>query len=176
MKGASHTLVIVLAAMFAIGANVTAARAHTFHTSLMQVEYNEAEQLVEISIQVFTHDLEDVLSRRNHKSVRLDKTPNARQLTLSYLNEVVNLKDGDGRIKNLSWVGMETQADAVWIYVETKMPEGIGQASLRNRIFFDLVNDQVDLVHIKYGGKKYDLVFKSGDNYKAITSASLVVK
>lgn len=152
------------------GGNSNAAALHTFHTSLMNAEYNEQEKTLEISIQVFAHDLENILGKRSGKRVRLDRTPDAGALTLRYLSEAVNLKNREGELKPFSWVGMESQADAVWLYVETKMPEGLEGAHLRNRIFFDLLGDQVNLVHIKYEGKKADLVFKPGEDYKAIVA------
>jgi DNA-binding sugar fermentation-stimulating protein len=135
------------------------------------MEYNAKEQSVEIAIQLFAHDLENVLSRRSGKRVRLDKTPTAPQLTLAYLTEAVNLKSRDGRLTTFSWVGMEAQADAVWIYIEAKMPEGLEGAALRNRIFFDLLNDQVNLVHLKFDGKKADLAFKRGDDFKTVSAS-----
>jgi hypothetical protein len=132
------------------------------------MEYNEQEQTVEISVQVFAHDLENILSRRSNKRVRLDNTPGASDLTLAYLRDAVNLKNRDGQLKSFEWVGMEAKADTVWLYVEAKMPEGLEGAQMRNRIFFDLLDDQVNLVHIKYAGKKADLVFKPGEDFKAI--------
>lgn len=141
---------------------------HTFHTSLMQLEYNAEEQTVEVALQVFVHDLENMLSQRSGKQVRLDKTPEAAALTLAYLNEAVRLKNREGQAKAFTWVGMEPSADAVWLYFETKMPEGLEGAQLRDRLFFEMLDDQVNLVHIKYAGKKADLVFKAGDEFKAI--------
>ena len=164
------------ALLLTVACEVPAAAAHTFHTSLMHIEYDEQEQLIEISIQVFTNDLEYILSRRSGKKVRLDRTPDAGQLTLTYLNEAVNLKNGDGRVKILSWVGMEPEADAVWLYVETKMPDGLEGIEIRNRLLFELVRDQVNRVHIKYGERKDDLVFKPGDDFKAILPAHRDVK
>lgn len=176
MKRKFLILTFLLASTLALGNVAYTVPAHTFHTSLMRVEFNEKEQLVEISLQVFTHDLENVLSRRSGKDVRLDKTTDVPQLTLAYVNETINLKCHDGRVKTLSWVGMEPQADAVWLYVETKMDEGLTGVELRDRIFFDLLDDQVNLVHIRYDDKKCDLVFKSGDDFKAITLAPRDVK
>lgn len=144
------------------------AAAHTFHTSLMSMEYNREEHLVEITLQVFTHDLETILTRRTGKSVHLDQTPNAEALTFAYLQEAVNLKNGAGETKALAWVGMELQVDRVWLYVEAKMPEGLSGAQLRDRLFFDLLDDQVNLVHLKDEDKKSDLVFKPGDGFKAL--------
>lgn len=144
------------------------ATAHTFHTSLMSVEYNHQEQLVEISLQVFSHDLETILTRRNRRNVRLGKTPDAEALTFAYLQEAVIIRNAAGEQKTLLWVGMETKANAVWLYFESKMPEGLDGAQLRNRIFFDLLDDQVNLVHLKDEDKKNDLVFKSGDGFKPV--------
>lgn len=158
--------------LLALVVGAPASSAHTFHTSLMQVEYNSQEQLVEISVQVFAHDLETILSRRSGKTVRLDRTPDAAALTLAYLRDVLNIKNRDGQEKSLAWVGMESQADAVWLYVEAKMPEGIANAQIRDRIFFDLLDDQLNLVHLKYEDKKSDLVFKPGDGFKAVAESS----
>jgi hypothetical protein len=148
-------------------------KAHTFHTSLAQMEYNAQEKSVEISLEVFTNDLEAALSRRNGKKVRLDKTEGAEGLVLAYLQDTLNLKNNRGEIKKLSWVGMESKADAMWLYVEAPMPEGLEGASLRDRLFFESLEDQVNLVHLKYEDKKSDLVFKPGDEFKAISSTRL---
>jgi hypothetical protein len=50
------------------------------------------------------------------------------------------------------------------------MPEGLESATLRDRILFETLEDQVNIVHLKYEGKKADLVFKPGDEFKAISS------
>ncbi|HEY0385483.1 MAG TPA: DUF6702 family protein [Pyrinomonadaceae bacterium] len=145
-----------------------AAAAHTFHTSLMSMEYNRQEQALEITLQVFSHDLEAILSRRSGKSVRLDKTPDAARLVFAYLQDAVNLRNNAGEMKSLEWVGMEMQADSVWLYVESKMPGGLTGAQLRNRVLFDMFEDQVNLVHLKDEARKSDLVFKPGDGFKPL--------
>jgi hypothetical protein len=142
---------------------------HTFHTSLMSIEYNHQEQLLEISLQVYTHDLETILSKRaGGKDVRLDKTPNAESLVFAYLQETVTVKNNSGDIKPLAWVGMEPQTDKVWLYFESKLPEGTNGTQLRNRLFFDLLEDQINLVHLKDQDNKSDLVFKPGDTFKPL--------
>ncbi len=145
-----------------------AATAHTFHTSLMSMEYNTQEQLVEISVRIFSHDLEAVLGRRSGKRVRLDRTPGVEELTFAYVQDAVVLKNGAGAAKSLAWVGMEAKADVTWLYFEAKMPEGLAGAQLRNRLLFDLLDDQVNLVHLKDSEHKSDLVFKPGDGFKPL--------
>lgn len=159
------TLLCVCAAL--LPQRATAA-AHTFHTSLMSLEYNHQEQLVEISLQVYTHDLETILTRRAGKDVRLDKTPGAAALIFAYLKDTITLKNGAGETRPLSWVGMEAQSDRVWLYFESKMPEGLAGAQLRDRLFFELLEDQLNLVHLKDEDTKNDLTFKPGDDFKPL--------
>jgi hypothetical protein len=167
----AQAFIVGLSIMLGCAAFPAGVAAHTFHTSLMEMDYNAETQSVEIAVQVFSHDLESVLTKRNGKSVRLDKTPNVAELTLAYLQSACTLKNREGQEKTFNWVGMEAKADAVWLYVETKMPEGLDGAEMRDRIFFEQLEDQVNLVHVKYNGKKADLVFKIGDEFKAIVEA-----
>lgn len=161
---------IIIAFLIVCVGSSALVEAHTFHTSLTRIEYNEEEQLAEITIQVFAHDLEDILTRRNDKKrVLIGKSPNAETLAFDYLQEAFTLKNNKGEIKELSFVGMEQKTDGVWLYLETKMPEGLYGASVRNKIFFDLLQDQVNLVHFKFDDKTVDFTFKSGSSgFKAI--------
>ncbi len=156
----------------ALTAGVRTVEAHTFHTSLMEMEYNAQNQSVEIAVQVFAHDLETILSRRAGRRVRLDRNSDAQALVFAYLREALNIRNREGQEKRLAWVGMESKADAVWLYVEAKMLEGLAGAQVRDRIFFDLLDDQVNLIHLKYEGRKADLVFKPGDGFKTVGEAA----
>lgn len=63
---------------------------------------------------------------------------------------------------------MKQETETTWIYVETKMSEGLSNASIQNKLFFELFSDQVNLVHLKFDDRKADLTFKPGDGFKAI--------
>lgn len=151
------SLVLIFLFLFA---STVGASAHTFHTSLTRMDYNADEKSVEITIQVFAHDLETALERKAGKRLNLEKTPEIGKIILAYLSERFVLKNKNGETKNLQWVGKEQSADAVWLYVETEMPEGLSGAKLENTIFFDLHNDQVNLLTCRFEGEKRDLVFK----------------
>lgn len=143
-------------------------KAHTFHTSLTRIDYNAAEKTAEITIQVFAHDLESAIEKRAGKHVNLEKSADAPKLILDYLNERFVLKNTAGDTKKLVWIGKEQSADAVWLYVETAMPEGLAGATLANSLFFDLANDQVNLVTARFAGKKADAAFKPNDKPKTL--------
>jgi hypothetical protein len=69
---------------------------------------------------------------------------------------------------------METKVDATWLYFEIKLPEGLAGAVLRNRIFFELFNEQVNIVNSVEGDTKIDLVFKRGDDFKSLSASESV--
>ena len=164
----------LIAGLAACGMLSLPALAHKFHESLAQLDYNEEARTVEMSFRLFADDLEESLSKRAGKKIRIDKAKDADALTLAYLQDAFELKNGEGRSKTFRWVGMEIQVDVVWVYVETDMPEGLDHAQLRNRIFFDLFDDQINRVNIRSGSAKAYYVFKPGDQFKPFSEAGPV--
>lgn len=142
--------------------------AHRFHTSLTRMDYNPEEKSVEITIQLFTHDLQAALERQEKTSINFEKTPKIDEIILKYLGERFVLKNKDGAIKKLKWIGMELETDSIWLYVETAMPEGMASATLENRIFQEIFADQANLVTARYENKKVDLVFQTNERAKEI--------
>ncbi len=144
--------------------------AHRFHTSLTRIEYNAREKNVEITIQLFTHDLMPLLERKSGKRVELDKSPEIDKIILAYLNENFVLTDKQGAAKKLKWIGRESDADSIRIYLETASSESLENYQLKNTIFFESFPEQTNLVVCRYDGKKADLMFKVGDKIKEIKS------
>jgi hypothetical protein len=141
--------------------------AHKYHTSVTRLEYNAEERAVEITIQTFADDLEDILSKRAGKSVRLDASKDVDRLAFDYVRSVIELKSRSGK-SELQWVGMEAKGGTAWLYVLAKMPEGLSKATVRNSLLFDLFEDQVNIVNVWYDTKETSLVFKRGDNLQEI--------
>jgi hypothetical protein len=140
------------------------AAAHKYYASLARAEYNDETKTVEVALRVFADDLELALTRRSGRKVYLDKTKDAADLALAYLRETFEVGGRDGRRVELRWVGMETQGDVAWLYFEAPLPEGPSGATLRDRVLLELFRTQVNIVNLRYGGAKLDLVFKRGDD------------
>jgi len=158
-------VICTLVATTAIDALASPARpAHKFYTSFAQVEYNDERKTVEVALRIFADDLENILTKRHGKPVRLGKTDGAAKLVFDYLKDFFQLKNRDGAAKEFEWVGMEAKGDLAWLYFEAKMPEGVTSASLRNRLLLDFSDEQVNIVHLKADGRKADLVFKASDS------------
>jgi hypothetical protein len=156
---------VLLVIMTAAGLKVSA---HTFHTSLMRMEFNETEKTLECTLQVYSHDLELALNKRAGKSISLDESAAVDQLIQGYLREMLILKNSQGDIKTFSWVGKESLGDSQILYFEAKMPEGLDGAVLSNRLMFDIADDQVNMVNVLNQGEKIDFAFRKGEETRAI--------
>jgi hypothetical protein len=146
---------------------------HKIHVSVTNLEFNQPRQTVEIVIRVFTDDLENALSRRANRSVKIDPATAGRdrkvvELVMAYLRSSFELKNKAGRTVALSWNGIEGQPDMFWIFVKGRTPGGLEGAQLRNKIFCDLFDDQVNIVNAKHQGKQVGLMFESKDDFKIL--------
>lgn len=141
---------------------------HVYHTSLTRINYKAQGKLVEISVQLFTHDLTPTLERRAKRQIDYEKTPDIDKIIFDYLNEKFILKDKSGAAKKLVWVGKEVEVDTVYVHLEAESSEDLENFSLQNTLFFESFPEQTNLVTIRSDAKKADLLFKVGDKYKEI--------
>jgi len=173
MKFTSYILSLALVASgLSLSRVIPTAAAHKFHTSFTEAEYNARERSLEITLRTFPDDLENILSRRKGKSVRLDQKKETEALLAAYLQETFQLKTARGETVKLSWVGMDAGVDSAWLYFEARMPDGFAGATLRNQFLFDLYDDQINLVNVKHDEQKRALTFKNGDNFQTLAPQS----
>ncbi len=128
---------------------VASASAHRYHTSLTRMDYNREEKLVEVSMRLFTHDLERVLEKQTKRRIDLEKTAKIDELVFDYLKANFILKDKNGSIKNLVWVGKELDVDKISVYIEIPLEEKPENFSLRNTVFFESFSEQTNLVTVR---------------------------
>ncbi len=141
---------------------------HTYHTSLTRINYNPKDKLIEISIQLFTHDLTPTLERRTKTQIDYEKSTDIDKLIFDYLNEKFVLTDKNGAAKKLVWVGKEVKTDTIYVYVEAESTEDLENFNLQNTLFFESYPEQTNLVIARWNEKKTDLLFKSGDKFKEL--------
>ncbi|HZF39944.1 MAG TPA: DUF6702 family protein [Blastocatellia bacterium] len=150
---------------------------HKIHVSVTNLEFDRPKQMVEIVIRVFTDDLENALSRRAKQAAPIDPATAGKdrqfiEPAMAYLRSSFELKNKTGRPVVLSWNGIEGQpdgqADMIWIFVKGRMPGGLEGAQMRNKIFCELFDDQVNIVNAKHQGKQFGLMFEAKDDFKIL--------
>jgi hypothetical protein len=127
--------------------------AHEFYLSVFYVEIHPERQTVEMSIKVFTDDFEQALRERFGQAVFMDQADTLTPYVMKYLQERVKISDGSKNIQ-LHWVGLESDPDVTWIYVESKTGVSGNQLRFQISFFQELFSSQTNIVHLQYKGRK----------------------
>lgn len=127
---------------------------HPLHLSVSDVVYKPENKSLEITQRLFSDDLEDALRHHSGKKTDVLNPANAEQLSAligDYLSENFELQL-NGQTVQPNYLGYEIEGEAVWVYLEVSNVKRIRQIGVRNTIFFELFDDQVNLINIEKEG------------------------
>ena len=143
---------------------------HPVHTSITQMQYNAAEKTFEVSLRVFTDDLEEALTKENNNQrVRLsDKDANG-PLVERYVRKHFGLTSASRQRKPFRYLGKEQEVDATWIYVEVPYNEPVQGSLLQQSMLMDLFDDQMNLVNVSYLTEKKTVLFRKSNTQQVLT-------
>ena len=138
-------------------------KAHAFHTSLSEVHYNTKEKSLEISIRMFTDDLEEALTKANNgqKIMIGGKHDNSDAILSRYIQQHFAIVTPQKSRKKLNVLGKELEGDATWVYVEIPECQDLKSHVLYNSIMQELFEDQSNLVNFFYLNHKKTFLFNA---------------
>ncbi len=136
---------------------------HDFHTSLTEINFNSKTGSLELSVRVFTDDLELTLTNFNKgKLVKIeDPEATVNPLIEQYIRKNLALISPDKEVKFGKFYGKEKEADATWIFLEIFDCKQVKNFTLYNTIMQEMFADQTNLVNIIYPSQKKTIVFDS---------------
>lgn len=161
------SIVLVLLGLF-IGFTV---QAHDYHASITDVTYNPKTQNLEVALRVFTDDLEEALSQKNKGKVSYSsQSDKIKQYIAEYVNASLSFELVAGKPLKQRIIGSEEETEAVWIYLEVPVQKAaLSQLYVKNAVFTELFNDQMNVVNINYKGKTSSVLLQKNDVEKKIT-------
>jgi hypothetical protein len=129
---------------------------HPFYISMTDINYNDKNKSVEISIRIFTDDFEKTLRKNCDCKVDLtnpqDKAAMER-LVVDYIQKNLQIKlNGHGKV--LQYHGFQKEEESTWSYFIINNIEKVDKIELTNTILHDYQDDQINMVHIKANGKE----------------------
>ena len=137
---------------------------HPIHLSICEIHHNPVSKKLEISLKIFTDDLEEALLMQGTppQYIATDKErKEANQHIFRYIQEGFWIIE-NGKKVQLSWVGKELSEDlmAVWCYMESE-PIGLSKNVIfKNCILMELFSDQKNILHAHwYDNKKQHELF-----------------
>ena len=129
---------------------------HPFYVSVIDINHNEKEASIEISVRTFTTDLETRIQEEYH--VKLDLAdPKQKAKADQYINLYVQKRlalSSNGAKFNMDYVGFEIQKESTWSYYEIKNVKQLKQLEVFCEILFGIDPQQINIIHVKANGQK----------------------
>lgn len=126
---------------------------HKYYISLTQIDYKAQEKNLQITMRLFTDDVEKTLNANFKKDFKLD-TPqelaSTNQLIAYYINNhfkvIVN-----GKPLNIKFLGKEYENDLVYFYIEINDVATIKSIEIENTILMDEFEEQQNIIKLNIG-------------------------
>ncbi len=128
---------------------------HKFYVSTTNIVYKSEKKSIQITTQLFIDDIE-LLLQQDSPEVRLDPDSDSKHINTileAVLNRVFRIQI-DQEFINFKFIGREYKHDILQCYMEIEVlspPEAI---SIQNTIFFNLFEDQQNIIHFKNGNRR----------------------
>ena len=112
-------------------------------------------------MQVPGDDLEQALRWRTGERIDLERTEDVDTHILDYLRDSVEVLDADGEACPIHWVGKEVELFDAWVYFEIPVATGHLGCKLRNRLFFEMQDDQVNTVQFQIRERDGEIPYRT---------------
>ncbi len=139
----------VLVLAWALGA-----AAHPLHTTHTEIVERGGGQIA-VTIRAFTDDLHLAVTRA--AGVVTDST------LAAYVRRSLVIGPGGGPPAPLSWEGASVDGDATLLRLRATVPGGLRGRWLRQAMHGELFQDQVNVVQVRYDGRRQSFLFTPGD-------------
>jgi hypothetical protein len=129
---------------------------HDFHSSVMQIDHNEKNKSLEITVRLFTDDLCTALENNGASKMELGteaEPPAANEYIEGYLRQHISLSV-NGKPVEYKYLGKEAQLDATWCYLEVEKVGNVKKLEVENSIMLAEFEDQTNLVNLNIKGRK----------------------
>ncbi|MCZ2223488.1 MAG: hypothetical protein LC122_07640 [Chitinophagales bacterium] len=128
---------------------------HPFYVSKIELNRNIKENSVEISIRVFTDDMELTLENYGKTSLDIINPKNKTlvdSLMANYIREKLKINI-DNKTKHLNYLGYEINKESVWAYLEIPNVPSLKTVQIFCTFLYDYKQEQINIFQVKANGK-----------------------
>ena len=136
---------------------------HEYHVSVTQMQFNPALKSFEVSLRIFTDDLERALSENNgNKRFTIKNDDQNDKFVQQYIQKSFTFTDSQKKTVAWKYIGKEQEEDATWVYLEIPFQGTLSGCKLQNSTLMDVFEDQVNMTNVRYAAEKRTFLFKKG--------------
>ena len=133
---------------------------HDLLSSLTEMRYNAKSKTFEISLRVFTDDLEKVLSATNqNKKFLVENNDKNDPFVEAYIKKHFVVVNAKNQKPTINYIGKEKEGEATWIYLEMPVNESINGSKIQNNVLIDMFEDQTNILNIFVQNQKKSYLY-----------------
>ena len=129
-------------------------RMHPYYVSMTEIEFNPKEKKLEISVRIFTDDLEKALARSCGCKTDLlspEKKEAMKPVLDSYLKKKLGISV-NGKPVSYSFLGFEKEEESIWSFLEVSLDKIPDQLMVTNQLLYEIQKQQSNLVRYRKPG------------------------
>lgn len=134
---------------------VSSDKIHEYYVSVTKIEYSIEQESVQIITQIFISDFEKLLRERYDENLILDTDDEPENVGLymkRYLSDKLKITI-NGTSENFKFIGKEYKDDITYCYLEIKNISTLKSIEVMNRVLFDVLAEQQNIVRLKLNNK-----------------------
>lgn len=136
------------------------ASSHPFYVSICQIDFNEKNQTLEISVKTFGNDLVAALKKNGVPELfvgeeRENKKSN--EYIFEYLKANLKIKV-NGKLVSFLFIGKELEDDVLWTYLEIEGISELKKIEVECSLLTDLFDTQSNIIQINNGNEIRNLL------------------
>ncbi len=134
---------------------------HPFYISVVEINHNPKEKTAEISVRIFSEDLEKTIKKYTTARIDINNPPDKafmdKQVN-NYISQKLKLKI-NGQPASLTYIGYEIQKESAWCYFEVANIAELKKLEVDCSLLYDFEKSQTNILHVKSKGaeKHYKL-------------------
>tara|TARA_R110000751_G_scaffold39467_2_gene93711 strand:+ start:3294 stop:3794 length:501 start_codon:yes stop_codon:yes gene_type:complete len=133
---------------------------HKYYVSITQIEYVKEKQSLQIISRIFVDDFEKLIRKRYDSNITLNNNEDEviiDQYVKKYLLEKIDISI-NGQPKAISFIGKKYDDDIMYCYLEIENIASIKSFEIKNKVLFDLFDDQKNIVRTNINDKNKTFV------------------
>lgn len=133
---------------------------HPFYVSMVEIQQNTKEGTIEMSVRIFSDDLETTLKQFSGKKIDIlngNQDLNG-EILEKYIQHTIQVVV-DGKPVAFQYVGHEQQKESIWTYLEVPHKGTISKIEVNCNLLYDFETRQINIFRVitAKGDKSYRL-------------------
>lgn len=129
---------------------------HPFYITVVDIKHDAKQQSLNISVKLFTNDIEEALKKTTSKSIDLLNPKNKTEMEIELMNYIKKRLSImiNNKATSIGFIGYEKEEDAIWAYLEIKKVGLTKNIKIDTKLLYDFLPQQSNIIHAEVNGVK----------------------